>query len=66
MKASNNKRRRDNTYPSKTVVKTAIRYRRRWLVLCEVFKKRPKKVKYRGNMKAIPVRTVEETRHIIA
>ena len=57
IKASTNKRRRDTTYTSKMVIKTVI-------------KNRPLKIytreASRGNRKAIPVRTAEETRHSIA
>ena len=62
MKASANKRRRDTRYTSEMIVetsKTNVNHRR----LSEVFAGRNKD---RGNRKAIPVRTAEETRHSIA
>ena len=62
MKASTNKKRRDTTYTCKMIDKTAIK----WLLLFEISKKSPTKVRNIGNRKAVPVRTAEETRHSIA
>ena len=60
MNASTNKRRRDITYTSKVITKTGIRKHS-----LEIFKF-GREASTRGNRKAIPVRTAEETRHSIA
>ena len=62
MKASTSKRRRDTTYTSKMIVKTG-RTKRSHRLLTKNFAERKAS---RGNRKAIPVRTAEETRHSIA
>ena len=59
MNASTNKRRRDTTYTSKVIEKTAAAH-----LMFET--KLPVVNNMIGNRKAIPVRTAEETRHSIA
>ena len=60
MKASTNKRRRETTYTCKIIEETAI-VGQGWL--SEIGARSEMS---RGNRNAIPVRTAEETRHIIA
>ena len=59
MKASTNKRRRDTTYTSKKIIATGI------LNSAQTRRIAKRKTK-RGDRKAMPVRTAEETRHSIA
>ena len=65
MKASTNKNRRDTTYTSKMIVEMALaKYSRPCFF--EYLRKKETMIKNKGNRKAIPVRTAEETRHSIA
>ena len=67
MKASTNKRRRAATYVSKMIVKKARRkYVNRESDKRKEFHKMIGRETSRGNRRAIPVRTTEQTRHSIA
>ena len=71
MKASTNKRRRDTTYTSKMIAETGINKSKILsthgkLSVCDNSSSPAKSQTSRGNRKAVPVRTAEETRHSMA